>query len=171
MSNSLILPTTSASPKHEQARYSLPDETERVIYAQRVNGHVRLTDEPAHPGHGTRAYVIERDLDLEHDPAHGVSANAHLQALVNDYLQQATIRGCVPCEPEHPINRILAATEHLPVRSTNPAPYYLFLESHGWEAEHAITTTPTGGSVFDQLVATLANDIQVERQVAEAVIA
>lgn len=210
MSNSLILPTTSASPKHEQARYSLPDETERVIYAQRVNGHVRfqpeepvvlddmsgaseddncrpaaavdgrahpagqlnrhgdptgpagttpqrgqtgqrvelgryststgerilygqrvlgvvrLTDVPLTPG--GRAYLVERGLE-----EHGVGANAHLQAIVRDYLMQARTRNRIPVA-DLPLSRYAYALDRIEPRDTNPAPYYLFLEQLQYDA-------------------------------------
>jgi hypothetical protein len=69
----------------ELARYTVP-VGERVLYGQRVNGVVRVTDVPA-CGHG-RAYLVEREL--EHD---GYDA---LQALVSDYLDQAELLEDVP---------------------------------------------------------------------------
>jgi hypothetical protein len=47
----------------ELGRYSVPAAGERVIYGQRVDGVVRLTDVPAH-GRG-RAYLIERELERD----------------------------------------------------------------------------------------------------------
>jgi len=82
------LPDTRTSPKHQQGSYTLPDGTVRVIYAQRVLGHVRLTDEPEHRGDGARAYLIERCLDVG-PVADGTSAVAHMNALVADYLDEA----------------------------------------------------------------------------------
>lgn len=92
-----VLPGTQTSPKHRQGSYALPDGTVRVIYAQRVLGHVRLTDEPEQPGRGTRAYVIERCVEA--DPREdGTSAHAHMTALVADYLAQAERLGRCPLE-------------------------------------------------------------------------
>jgi hypothetical protein len=69
----------------ELGRYSVPTG-ERIVYGQRVNGVVRVTDVPAH-GRG-RAYLVEREL--EHD---GYGA---LKALVADYIDQARILYNVP---------------------------------------------------------------------------
>jgi hypothetical protein len=69
----------------ELARYSTSQEA-RGIYGQRINGKVRVTDRPLE-GHG-RAYLIERELERD-----GLSA---LNALVADYLQQATALDGVP---------------------------------------------------------------------------
>ena len=57
-----------------------------MLYGQRINGVVRVTDVPA-CGRG-RAYLVEREL--EHD---GYDA---LKALVADYLQQAELLADVP---------------------------------------------------------------------------
>jgi hypothetical protein len=92
-----VVPATQASPKHRQGSYTLPDGRTRVLYAQRVLGHVRLTDEPEHPGKGARAYLIERCIEA--DPlADGTSAAAHLSALVTDYLDQARRLQACPLE-------------------------------------------------------------------------
>jgi hypothetical protein len=69
----------------ELARYSVP-VGERVLYGQRVNGVVRVTDVPA-CGHG-RAYLVERELEQD-----GYDA---LKALVSDYLDQAELLEDVP---------------------------------------------------------------------------
>lgn len=69
----------------ELGRYTV-SEQQRVLYGQRINGVVRVTDVPA-AGRG-RAYLVEREL--EHD-GHGA-----LKALVADYLQQAELLGDVP---------------------------------------------------------------------------
>ena len=45
----------------ELARYAVP-VGERVLYGQRVNGVVRVTDVPA--GGRGRAYLVERELEL-----------------------------------------------------------------------------------------------------------
>jgi hypothetical protein len=72
----------------ELARYTISTGN-RVIYGQRVLGVVRLVDHPA-DGHGRR-YVIERELTVM----------AELEAIVADYLQQAsswdTIPAAGPC--------------------------------------------------------------------------
>ena len=59
---------------------------ERVIYGQRINDVVRVTDRPA--GGGDRSYLVE--LGLEHD---GRSA---LEALVADYTRQAERLDAIP---------------------------------------------------------------------------
>ena len=69
----------------ELARYTVP-AGERVLYGQRVNGIVRVTDVPAR-GRG-RAYLVERELEQD-----GYSA---LKALVADYLGQAALLDDVP---------------------------------------------------------------------------
>ncbi len=69
----------------ELARYSVP-VAERVLYGQRVNGIVRVTDVPAH-GSG-RAYLVERELEQD-----GYDA---LKALISDYLGQAELLEDVP---------------------------------------------------------------------------
>jgi hypothetical protein len=69
----------------ELARYSVP-VGERVLYGQRVDGVVRVTDVPA-CGRG-RAYLVERELEQD-----GYEA---LKALVSDYLEQAGLLDDVP---------------------------------------------------------------------------
>ena len=69
----------------ELARYRIP-AGERVLYGQRINGVVRVTDNPAN-GRG-RAYLIERELEQD--------GNAALQALVHDYIEQAERHGEIP---------------------------------------------------------------------------
>jgi hypothetical protein len=69
----------------ELARYSVP-VGERVLYGQRVNGVVRVTDVPA-CGRG-RAYLVERELEQD-----GYDA---LKALISDYLDQAELLADVP---------------------------------------------------------------------------
>jgi hypothetical protein len=72
----------------ELARYSVASG-DRVLYGQRVDGVVRVTDVPQKPG--GRAYLVERGLEEE-----GPNANAALQALVADYLRQACVLDAVP---------------------------------------------------------------------------
>jgi len=69
----------------ELARYTVPIG-QRVLYGQRVNGVVRVTDVPA-CGRG-RAYLVERELEQD-----GYDA---LKALVSDYLDQAELLEDVP---------------------------------------------------------------------------
>jgi hypothetical protein len=67
----------------ELARYTV-SAGERVVYGQRVLGVVRLVDDPAF-GEGRR-YIIEREL----------VAMAELEAIVVDYLQQASTWDAIP---------------------------------------------------------------------------
>jgi hypothetical protein len=60
-----------------------------VLYGQRVDGVVRLTDVPA-SGRG-RCYLVERELEQE-----GSHASAALHALIADYLRQARRLDAVP---------------------------------------------------------------------------
>ncbi len=61
----------------ELARYTV-SEGERILYGQRIDGIVRVTDRPA--TQGRRAYLVERELETI----------SELDALIADYLQQAT---------------------------------------------------------------------------------
>ena len=70
----------------ELARYASTDTGERVIYAHRVNGVVRVSDCPA-SGRG-RAYLVERELEKD--------GHAALVALVADYLIVASATGQCP---------------------------------------------------------------------------
>jgi hypothetical protein len=72
----------------ELARYSVA-AGDRVLYGQRVDGVVRVTDVPREPG--GRAYLVERGLEEE-----GPNANAALRALITDYLRQASVLDAVP---------------------------------------------------------------------------
>ena len=73
---------TTTGQRREIARYRIT-AGERVIYAQRVDGSVRLTDKPAGTG---RSYLIEP----------GLHTMAELEAIVADYLEQAAERDTVP---------------------------------------------------------------------------
>jgi hypothetical protein len=75
----------SVGPRTELARYSV-SSGERVVYGQRISGSVRLTDAPSE-GTG-RAYVIERELERD--------GRAAMEALVEDYLEQASELDAVP---------------------------------------------------------------------------
>ncbi len=69
----------------ELARYTVA-AGERIIYGQRVNGVVRVTDNPA-DGRG-RSFLIERELEAD-----GYQA---LLALVTEYVNQAAVCGEIP---------------------------------------------------------------------------
>jgi hypothetical protein len=70
----------------ELARYTMGGGEERILFGQRLDGVVRVTDVPA-DGRG-RAYLVERGL--EHD---GYDA---LKALVADYVAQGELLAAVP---------------------------------------------------------------------------
>ena len=72
----------------ELARYTVAGG-ERVLYGQRVDGVVRVSDHPA--TRGGRCYLVERELEQE-----GPGAHAALKALVADYLHQARLLDEVP---------------------------------------------------------------------------
>jgi hypothetical protein len=67
----------------ELARYNV-DEGARILYGQRIDGIVRVTDRPAGPC--GRAYLVERGLETK----------GELDSLVADYLQQAARLNCPP---------------------------------------------------------------------------
>jgi hypothetical protein len=77
--------SVSAGARVELGRYATP-QGERILYGQRVDGVVRVTDRPA-SGHG-RSYLVERGLERD--------GHAALKALVDDYLSQATMHRQVP---------------------------------------------------------------------------
>jgi hypothetical protein len=81
----------------ELARYSIP-AGERVLCGQRINGVVRVTDNPA-SGNG-RAYLVERELEQD--------GNAALQALIADYIDEARRHGEIPMNL--PLSRYLDYT-------------------------------------------------------------
>ena len=85
----------NVGPRVELARYTIPGG-ERVLYGQRINGVVRVTDVPLAPG--GRAYLVERELEQD--------GNAALQALVHDYVEQAQRHGEIPMHV--PLSRYLA---------------------------------------------------------------
>jgi hypothetical protein len=82
--------TRRTGARTELARYTVP-EGERVLYGQRVDGVVRVTDNPA-SGRG-RAYLVERELEVD--------GNAALWALVADYIAHAESLDVIPmaCAP------------------------------------------------------------------------
>jgi hypothetical protein len=65
------------------ARYTVA-EGDRILYGQRIDGIVRVTDRPA--GEGGRAYLVERGLETK----------GELDAVVADYLEQAAKLNCPP---------------------------------------------------------------------------
>ena len=78
-------PSVQVGERVELARYTVA-AGERVLYGQRIDRVVRVTDCPAR-GRG-RAYLVERELEQD--------GNAALQALVADYLEQASLHRQVP---------------------------------------------------------------------------
>ncbi len=121
-----VLPDTRTSPKHQQGSYALPDGTVRIIYAQRVLGHVRLTDEPQQRGGGARAYLIERCVDA-HPVADGTSAVAHMNALVADYLQEARRLQRCPLERAALLTDA-RATRMLAPKATKDSPFEVMVK-------------------------------------------
>ncbi len=69
----------------ELGRYTL-SVGERVIYGQRINGLVRLTDRPA-SGAG-RSYIVERGLEVD--------GYAALRDLISEYIGQARNIDAIP---------------------------------------------------------------------------
>ena len=78
-------PAPVVGKRTELARYRIP-AGERVLYGQRVDGVVRVTDRPAQPG--GRSYLIERELERD--------GNGALDALLADYLAQTQELAAVP---------------------------------------------------------------------------
>ena len=78
-------PAPVVGKRTELARYRIP-AGERVLYGQRVDGVVRVTDRPAQPG--GRSYLVECELERD--------GNGALDALVADYLAQAQKLAAVP---------------------------------------------------------------------------
>jgi len=78
MNQNVLHPTPSVGERVELARYTVTGG-ERILFGQRINGVVRVTDRPAdRPG---RSYLVERGLEQD-----GYSA---LKALLADYTDQA----------------------------------------------------------------------------------
>jgi hypothetical protein len=69
-----------AGERRGLARHRLPTG-ERVLYGQRINGHVAVSDVPA--GEHGRVYLVERHIESQ----------AALDALLTDYLAEAQQRG------------------------------------------------------------------------------
>ena len=72
--------TPVVGKRTELARYTVA-EGERIVYGQRVDGVVRVTDRPATPG--GRCYLVERGLQTKDE----------LDALVADYVAEARANG------------------------------------------------------------------------------
>ena len=71
----------------ELARYMVRRGGERILYGQRVDGRVRVTDRPVAPvDEHHRAHLVETDLE----------SKAELDALVADYLASAEQLQIVP---------------------------------------------------------------------------
>ena len=70
--------SVSVGERVELARYAT-SAGERIVFGQRVNGVVRVTDKPAGRG---RSFLVER----------GLTSKAELDALVEDYLEQSQRR-------------------------------------------------------------------------------
>ena len=83
-----IRPRVSVGERVELGRYTVATG-ERVLYGQRVDGVVRVTDHPA--AERGRCFLVERELEHE-----GPGAYAALQALIADYLVQARRLDAVP---------------------------------------------------------------------------
>ncbi len=76
-----------AGERVELARYTVARGGDRILYGQRVDGRVRVTDRPA--GRVTaenRAHLIDNDLD----------SKSELDALVADYLAEAQRLQTIP---------------------------------------------------------------------------
>lgn len=90
MSAATTTSSTRTGVRTELARYSV-DGRERILYGQRVDGVVRITDNPA--SGGGRAYLVERGLEVD--------GYAALWAVVKDYVEQSALLNAVPmaCSP------------------------------------------------------------------------
>jgi hypothetical protein len=87
---------TGVGRRVEVGRYTIPG-AERILYGQRINGVVRVSDVPAR-GRG-RAYLVDRGLELD--------GYESLKALVADYLEQADRLAEIPMA-ESALERYLA---------------------------------------------------------------
>ncbi|MGI8622989.1 MAG: hypothetical protein ACR2NB_05770 [Solirubrobacteraceae bacterium] len=75
--------SAAVGPRKQLGRYPTP-HGDRVLLAQRVDGHVRVTDRPT--ARNQRSYVVAR----------WVRSLAELQALTADYLAEAQRYGDCP---------------------------------------------------------------------------
>jgi hypothetical protein len=79
--------TGRAGERVELARYTVRRGGERILYGQRVDGRVRVTDRPAGVvDEQHRAHLVETDLETK----------GELDALVADYLQRSEQLQVVP---------------------------------------------------------------------------
>jgi hypothetical protein len=103
----------------ELGRYRI-SEGERTLYGQRVDGVVRVTDVPL--ATGGRAYLVERGLEEE-----GPNANASLQALIADYLDQARRLQRCPLERDALLTDARATTQLAP-EATKDSPFAVMVK-------------------------------------------
>jgi hypothetical protein len=75
----------SVGQRTELARYAV-SSGERVLYGQRIDGRVRITDRPV--SGGGRSYLVEREVERD--------GYASLKALIGDYTRQALELDAVP---------------------------------------------------------------------------
>ena len=85
MNQNVLHPIPSVGERVELARYKV-SAGERVLYGQRIDGVVRVTDRPS-SGRG-RSHLIERGLERD--------GYAALNALVADYVGEAFRLGEIP---------------------------------------------------------------------------
>jgi len=90
--------TPVVGKRAELARYTI-SAGERILYGQRIDGIVRVTDRPA--GNRGRAYLVERELETKDE----------LDALILDYLDQATKLDSPPLAAPAPIGNTDADDE------------------------------------------------------------
>jgi hypothetical protein len=76
---------TGVGQPTQLAAYSIPGQ-DRVLIGQRVEGVVRISDQPAN-GQG-RHYLVDRGLEED--------GHAAVEALIADYLAQAAKSGQIP---------------------------------------------------------------------------
>lgn len=76
---------TAVGVRTKLRAYTTGRDGDRVVYGQRVNGHVRVTDRPADSGSGRSFLITPR-----------VESRAELDALLADYLQQAKRFDAIP---------------------------------------------------------------------------
>jgi hypothetical protein len=79
-------PRGATNDRVELARYRI-SSGERLVCGQRVDGVVRLVDVPV--SERGRRYLIER----------GLTSMAEVEAIVADYVQEATRWDAIPAEP------------------------------------------------------------------------
>jgi hypothetical protein len=72
---------SSAGERRELGRYELPDGDERVLYGQRINGQVAVSDVPARDA--GRVFLVERHVESQ----------AALEGLVEAYIWDSIARG------------------------------------------------------------------------------